>query len=155
MLELILSSMLIGLVATAGMSTFLWIITGFNIAKVDMIKAIGTLYTKNEDNALLPGIIMHFTAGIIFCFCYLILFKFFPIGNNSPLIFIILGSILGIVHGVVVSLLLIIAVAEHHPIESFRKAGVSVAIYHFLAHLIYGFIIWLYYSLLQIGLSIN
>lgn len=153
MIELILSSIFIGIIATAGMSTFLWIITGFNIAQVDMVKAIGSLYTKDEKTAMLPGLLMHFTAGIVFCFGYLILFKIFPIGDHSPLLFVALGSLLGIVHGVVVSLLLIIAVAEHHPLESFKKAGVAVAIFHFLAHLIYGLIIGLYYCLLQIGLN--
>jgi hypothetical protein len=48
---------------------------------------------------------------------------------------------IGIFHGVVFSFLLVILVAEHHPLEQFREAGSEVAIAHLAGHIIYGLIL--------------
>ena len=40
-----------------------------------------------------------------------------------------------------VSLALVISVAEHHPLERFRKAGITVAVSHLAGHMVYGLIV--------------
>jgi len=47
----------------------------------------------------------------------------------------------GVFHGLVVSFLLAVLVAEHHPIEQFQKAGSEVAAAHLFGHIIYGLIV--------------
>jgi len=39
--------------------------------------------------------------------------------------------------------LLVVIVAEHHPIEQFHGAGFEVAIAHFVGHVIYGILVGL------------
>ena len=150
----IISSTIIAMIATAGMSSFLWIITGLKLSNVDMVKAIGSLYTRKEETSFFPGLMMHFTAGIIFCNLYILLFKVFPATVATPFIYVVLGISAGFVHGIVVSLLLVILVAEHHPLNKYRNVGFSVAVYHFLAHIIYGFIIGFMYYLISGGVSV-
>ena len=49
-----------------------------------------------------------------------------------------IGLFTGFAQGLVVSLSLVVLIAEHHPQKSFRKAGFGVAIAHLLAHIVYG-----------------
>lgn len=154
MTSYLISSAIIGVIATSVMSSFLLLITGLKISNVDMIRAIGSIYTKSKKTALLPGVFAHFTAGVVFCHLYLILFNIFPLSVDNPFIYIILGTLSGMVHGVVVSLLLVILVAEHHPLKEFRRAGFDVAVFHLLAHVVYGFIVGFMYYLAMGGLSL-
>ena len=154
MASYLISAAIIGIIATSVMSSVLLLITRLNISNVDMIRAIGSIYTKAKHTALLPGVLVHFTAGIMFCHLYLILFHIFPISIGNPFIYVVLGTLSGMVHGVIVSLLLMILVAEHHPLKEFRRAGFDVAFYHLLAHVVYGFIIGFVYYLSVGGLII-
>jgi hypothetical protein len=147
MLDFILRVMLIGVLATFMMTFFLWSITAKKIINVDMVRAIGSFITRTERNSLLPGVIAHISAGIGFAFCYVFLFSIFPVSINSLFLSSMIGGLVGIVHGVVVSMMLVFAVAEHHPIERYRQAGFAVAVCHLIAHVIYGVSIGLFYLL--------
>jgi len=48
---------------------------------------------------------------------------------------------IGLFHGVAVGFLLVVAVAEYHPLKKFQEAGVEVAIAHLVGHVIYGVIV--------------
>ena len=74
MIELLLTAVG-GIVATAVMSSTLYFITWRGFANADMIRALGSLVTKKEENALLPGVLIHFTSGVIFSFVYVIFCK--------------------------------------------------------------------------------
>ena len=50
---------------------------------------------------------------------------------------------IGVFHGVAFGFLLVVTVAEHHPLEQYRNAGFEVAIAHFAGHVIYGILVGL------------
>ena len=135
----ILIIILSGILGTCGMSLVMWLITRSGLANADMIRAVGSIYTRSYENALLPGIIMHFTAGIIFAFLYVAFLSLFSLGSVGA--YIGVGAMTGVFHGLVVSFLLVVLVAEHHPIEQFQKAGAEVAVAHLFGHIIYGLIV--------------
>ena len=147
MLDFILHTILIGVLATSMMTFFLWTITAKKMINVDMVRAIGSFIVRTEKNSLLPGIVTHICAGVVFAFCYVFLFSIFPVFVNSLFFSSMIGGLVGIVHGVVVSMMLVFAVAEHHPLEKYRKAGFAVAVYHLIAHVIYGISIGFFYLL--------
>lgn len=147
-MDLLLLTAFIGIVATLGMTSFLWIITHLRIVDVDMVKAIGSIFTRSPENAFVPGLIIHFGAGIIFSFVYA---YFLQIPEIHTLFgYTGAGMLLGFIHGFVTSFSLVVLVAEHHPVKRFQRAGFWVAVFHALAHIIYGLIVgWMvgYYAL--------
>lgn len=134
-----------GIVGTAGMSLAMWIITKSGIANAAMIRAIGSMFTKSYDDSFGPGLAVHFISGILFAFLYVILISILaPISVAAT---IATGAMIGVFHGVAFGFLLVITVAEHHPIEQFRSAGFEVAIAHFVGHVIYGTLVGLVVAL--------
>ncbi len=57
--------------------------------------------------------------------------------------YLALGVLFGFAHGLVVSFMLVVLVAEHHPVARFQRAGLDVALAHLAAHIVYGFIVGL------------
>jgi len=70
------------------------------------------------------------------------------VGINRTSLLVFLGAMMGFLQGLVVSIGLVIVVAEHRPVERFRKAGVNVALIHLIAHVIFGAIIGLVSALI-------
>ncbi len=134
-------TVLAGIVGTAGMSLAMWIITKSGIANASMIRAIGSMFTKSYDNSFRPGLIVHFISGILFAFLYVILISLFA--PTSLAASIGAGAMIGVFHGVAFGFLLVVTVAEHHPLEQYRNAGFEVAIAHFAGHVIYGILVGL------------
>ncbi|MFA9408682.1 MAG: hypothetical protein ACERKJ_07575 [Candidatus Dadabacteria bacterium] len=130
-----------GLVGTLGMSLAMWLITKSGIANAEMIRAIGSLFTKSYDKSFEPGLIVHLISGILFAFLYVILISIFA--PTSLVAAIGAGAMIGVFHGVAFGFLLVVTVAEHHPLEQFRNAGFEVAIAHFVGHVIYGILVGL------------
>jgi hypothetical protein len=54
---------------------------------------------------------------------------------------VLICTLSGPFHGSVVSLMLVVLMAEHHPLERFREAGLRVAVTHVAAHIVYGFVV--------------
>ena len=54
---------------------------------------------------------------------------------------------MGIFHGIVVSMVLVMAVSDSHPLEQFREAGFGVAISHFIGHVVYGLTVGIVFGL--------
>lgn len=134
--ELLYSALISGLIGTAGITIFMSAVTKSGLANADMIRAVGSLFTKTLKNAFIVGIIIHTISGIIFALIYTIIITTFEVKGvlNSAGA----GVLIGFIHGAVVSFVLIAAVAEHHPIKQFQHAGFSVAVAHWLGHIIYG-----------------
>lgn len=130
-----------GLIATAGMSLLLWIITRLGMANAEMIRAIGSIFSRTYENSFLPGLIIHFIVGTIIAFFYVALINLFAPSSLAGSIAI--GGMIGVFHGVAFGFTLVIAIAEHHPLERFRTAGIEVAIAHFVGHVFYGMIVGL------------
>jgi hypothetical protein len=140
----ILSFFIIGLLATSAMTSFLWLITGLTRTNVDMIKALGALYTNTLENSLMPGIFMQFTGGILMTYVYGIFMSLLDYNTAYSYAFIGLG--IGLVHGIATTLVLKILLAEHHPSEEYRTISKSGASTHVFAHLLYGLVIGAMYG---------
>ncbi len=58
------------------------------------------------------------------------------IGTN-----LIVGGGLGMIHGLIMSLILIAAVADAHPLEEFQQRSFSIALSHWVGHVAYGLVV--------------
>ena len=134
-------TVLAGVIGTAGMSTLLWGITRSGIANAAMIRAIGSLFTQTYEHSFRPGLAAHFVVGIIIAFVYVALISLFAPTSLAGAI--ALGGMIGFAHGVAFGFTLVVAVAEHHPLEQFRNAGLEVAVAHLLGHVVYGVLVGL------------
>ncbi|MEM7009063.1 MAG: DUF6789 family protein [Thermodesulfobacteriota bacterium] len=139
MMNAFLTTIAAGIVGTTGMSLVMWFITSTGLANAAMIRAIGSMFTKSYENALGPGLLLHYISGILFAFLYVLLISL--LSPDSLVGAIGAGAMIGIFHGVAFAFLLVIMVAEHHPIEQFRNAGFEVAIAHLVGHLVYGLLV--------------
>jgi hypothetical protein len=139
--ELIWISLVAGFIGTAGMTIFLQIVTWTGLAHADIVRAVGSLFTKSINSAGGIGMFAHFISGILFAFFYAIIIVLF--GIDGVFRSTVAGLVIGFIHGFVVSFLLVVAVAEHHPLPQFRNPGLSVAVAHYAGHIIYGFLVGL------------
>ena len=83
--------------------------------------------------------IIHYVVGIVVAFIYLVLISLF--NPSTPLGYAGTGTMIGMFHGVAFAFLLVVVVAEHHPNEEFREAGLEVALAHLAGHIVYGFVV--------------
>lgn len=134
----IIDSIMSGVVATVAMTLFLWLLHYTGVVNADMPRAIGGIFTRSSENALVVGTVLHFIAGIVFGFVYIAIWSVFQL--DTPLL-LFTGAIMGTGHGLVVSFALIIFIAERHPLEQFQAAGFEVAVAHLVAHIIYGVVL--------------
>ena len=135
----IIFTALAGVIGTAGMSIALWGISHTGIANASMIRAIGSLFTRSYEDSFGLGLTVHFIVGIIIAFVYIALISLLaPVSLAGTIAY---GGMIGLAHGVAFGFLLVGAVAEHHPLEQFRKAGLEVAIAHLTGHVIYGVLV--------------
>ena len=145
--DFIQMSVVSGLIATTGMTLLLNAITKSGIANADMVRAVGSLFTRSLDNAAKTGIVIHYSVGLIFGFIYTFAIQAFNV--QSLLSNVGSGVLIGFIHGAVVAFLLVAAVAEHHPLKEFRQAGFSVAVAHWAAHLFYGLLVGIVLGLMK------
>ena len=134
-------TILAGVAGTAGMSIVLWGISHTGIANAAMIRAIGSLFTRSYEDSFGLGLTVHFIVGIIIAFVYVALISLFAPTSLAGAI--ALGGMIGFAHGVAFGFTLVVAVAEHHPLEQFRSAGLEVAVAHLFGHVIYGVLVGL------------
>ncbi|MBU44073.1 MAG: hypothetical protein CMN76_12695 [Spirochaetaceae bacterium] len=135
----VLNTIVAGLIATLGMSAVMYGIHATGLTNADMVRALGSLITKGKQKAMSAGFIAHLISGIMFAFPYAIIISAFTqTAISSPLT---LGALLGLFHGFVFSFMMIALVAENHPLEEYRSAGVSVAVAHILGHIAYGVLV--------------
>ena len=128
-----------GIIGTAGMEILLQSITKSGMANADMARAVGSLFTKKMENSYRIGILIQTMSGIIFAFFYAVVIVYFNV--HGFLSCAGAGTLIGFIHGAVVGFVLVAAVAESHPLEEFRQAGFSVAVAHWIGHLIYGLLV--------------
>jgi uncharacterized membrane protein YagU involved in acid resistance len=101
-----------------------------------MIVAIGSLITRSRENAFRTGIVLHAVSSFVFAMAYAYAMMKFGLSQLPNSFFAGIGF--GIVHGLVVSLMLVWVVAERHPLVEFQEAGLAVGVSHFAGHVAYG-----------------
>ncbi len=125
-----------GFVGTTLMTGAMWFIHRSGWANADMTRALGSLITRRYENSLLPGLAIHFSAGCIFAIGYLLVLRSLDLQSIRASIGV--GTALGAFHGAAMGFILMALVADTHPVERFRTAGVEVAAAHVVGHLAYG-----------------
>jgi uncharacterized membrane protein YagU involved in acid resistance len=149
----ILATILAGLTGTVMMTLSMASIHHAGWARANMVRALGSRVTGKWEGAIKVGLVLHLTAGILFAFPYV--FVISGVGPISTAQTILMGAVLGFVHGFVMSFILVAAVAEKHPIEYFRTAGFEVAAAHVFGHIAYGVGVALITSLMSIDFGIR
>jgi len=142
--EFLVVTLAAGIFGTGLMTLVMTWITRSGFAHVDMIEAIGSLFTKTTENARLIGGLLHFIAGVVFAMIYTFIINL--VGATGLPGSVLVGTLLGAFQGFVMSFLLVIWVAENHPVERYRNAGFRVAVSHFIGHLVFGFTVGLVVS---------
>jgi len=141
-----------GPLATGGMSLFMAFVSAVGLANANMIRAVGSVWTKSYDNSLKPGLAIHFAVGMVLAFVYALFISL--LNPGSLLEYVVGGVVFSTLHGLVVSFVLVVMVAQYHPIEKFQQAGSEVAVAHFAGHIIYGIIIGTILGIAKVKFSI-
>jgi len=138
-----------GLIGVAVMTFFLRRARFFHLPETQMVRAIGSYITKDADNALKPGAVIHTLAGIGFAYWYRYLLSTVPSFGDSLFNTVVAFGLIGLVHGLIVTLFLVIAVAQYHPVARFRKLDGGDMASHVIAHFAYGLTVGLVLAFLR------
>ena len=125
-----------GLVGTSFMSVLMTFIHRSGWANAVMIRALGSLFTRRSENALLPGLLVHFVSGILFAFAYAFIISGLELPSVASSMGV--GCLLGLVHGIAMSFILLAVMSEKHPLPQYREAGIDVGVAHIAGHVFYG-----------------
>lgn len=137
----LLTSLVAGLLGGTAMELVMGLISRGGWAKGDMIVAIGSLVTKTRENAFRVGAIIHAICAVGFAAVYAMLML--VLGMNHLPLSLMLGLGVGVLHGILVSLMLVWVVSESHPLPEFNDAGLEVGLSHFVGHVAYGAVVGL------------
>jgi hypothetical protein len=135
-LEIIFLAVVSGLTGTLAMTSFMTLTSQSGFANADMIRAIGSLFTKSLKNSFKTGLIIQTVSGVIFALFYTIIIT--SLNLRGVLGIAGAGTLIGFFHGAVVAFMLVTAVAERHPLHKFQQAGFTAAFIHWAAHVFYG-----------------
>ena len=148
MLRLIIMPIVAGFIATLGITGVLWGINRTGWTNADMVRAVGSFFTKSYENALGAGLVIHFINGIVFAALYLHILSLMGLEDLGAEI--LMGGAIGLGQGFLVGWA-IVRFAEWHPIEQFQKADYQVAIAHIVGHVVYGLLIGVVFGLMRIA----
>lgn len=137
----LLTALVAGVCGGAAMEGVLWLIGRGGWAKADMLVALGSLLTKSRDNAWRVGAVLHVISAIGFAMVYALLMLWLGL-THMPLS-MMLGLGVGLVHGLLVSLMLVWVVAEQHPLEEFNEATLAIGLAHLAGHVAFGGVVGL------------
>jgi hypothetical protein len=130
-----------GVLGGAAMIGVMRLIARAEWAKFDMIVAVGSLVTRSRQNAFRSGVVCHTLSAIFFATLYTIAMWKTGLAHFPIAAFACTG--IGIVHGMVVSILLVWIISEQHPLEEFKEADLAIALVHFAGHVAYGAVVGL------------
>jgi len=137
--KFILWSAVAGGLGALAMLLVLWVFTISGLAKVRLVIAVGSLLTRSYEKAALVGGCIHAALGLFFGQIYtwaLVAIGHPGIGSNM-----MWGAVMGMFQGLVMSLVLIAAVADAHPLEEFQQRSFAIALSNWAAHVFYGLVV--------------
>jgi uncharacterized membrane protein YagU involved in acid resistance len=141
LVNFLLTAFVAGLLGGIAMEFVLWVIGRGGWAKADMIVALGSMFTKARDTAWRVGALLHLASAVVFAVGYTLLM--YALGYTQMPWSAALGTGVGFLHGLIVSLGLVWVVAEQHPLEEFNEAGLAIGLSHIVGHVVFGFIVGL------------
>ncbi len=139
LLGYLVTALVAGILGGLAMELAMWLISRAGLARGDMVLALGSLLTKSRENAYRVGLVVHATAAIGFGLVYALLMV--TLGYTHMPLSLMLGLGVGTLHGLVVSLILVWIVSDHHPLEEFKEADLLVGLSHFAGHVAYGAVV--------------
>jgi len=128
----------LGLVA---MEIVFWLIGRLGWAKADMILALGSLITKSRENGFRVGMVIHAASAVVFALLYTL--GLMAIGYTRLPNSLMVGLGVGVLHGLIVSLMLVWVIADQHPLEEFKEADLAIGLSHVVAHAAFGAVVGL------------
>jgi len=123
-----------GLIGTALMLLFLRVTAGVGGPAATLPLAFGLLQRERRDGNYGIGLCLHLVMGIAFAWGYAAIVRSLDVHGAA---IAGLTAALGTVHGLVVSMLML-ATAEQHPQGEFRANPIRPALWHAVAHIVYG-----------------
>ena len=114
LVSFLLTALVAGVLGGAAMEFALWLIGRVGWAKADMLVALGSLLTKSRESAWRVGAVLHATSAVGFALVYTLLMYWLGVTHLPRSLMLGLG--VGMVHGLIVSLMLVWVVAEQHPL---------------------------------------
>jgi len=148
LIKYLFTSLVAGVLGGFAMELAMWLISRAGLAKGDMILALGSLLTKSRENAYRTGLYIHATAALGFALVYTLLLV--TLGYTNLPVSLMMGLGVGVLHGIVVSLMLVWIVADKHPLEEFKEADLLVGLSHFAGHVAYGAMVGLVVGLMPL-----
>ena len=159
--ELLLSSVLSGLVATGLMVVVLYLPALWNGLYYDTLGAIGSIWTRAvNDRARVLGMLALLVGGVAFAVFYGAFAMMFIEGRggfqapsymvfqNSPvpidLFFPLLGLVGGFGHGIFMSLITSFIVTDFHPVEAFRQP-LPLILSFLIGHSVFGVLVMFFH----------
>jgi hypothetical protein len=144
LLRIAVTAVIAGILGGSAMLAVMRLISRAEWAKYDMIVAVGSMVTRSRENAFRAGAIIHTISAIGFALLYSAIMWNFGLNHMPTAPFV--GLLFGVVHGMIVSLLLVWIVSEQHPLEEFREAGLAVGLVHFAGHVAFGAVVGLVFG---------
>lgn len=140
---------LVSVLATVFLLTYLWALEKTKIASVSIIRSFGSLFSQDKKAYFKSGIIFHLACGFFFGLLYIFLFRILPIPGWGRYTFMygVVGMGMGFNHGMLDALVLSILLPKHHPIDSYKKAGLETAILHGIGLIPYGLVIGILFKI--------
>jgi hypothetical protein len=135
------TSVVAGILGGWAMIGVMRLITRAEWARFDMIVAVGSLITRTREHALRTGATVHAVSAIGFAALYTLAMWKFGLAHFPIAIFACAG--IGIVHGMIMSLLLVWVICDEHPLQEFKEADLAVGLVHFAGHVAYGAVVGL------------
>lgn len=138
-MQFVLVSAVAGLIGAAGMAAVLFLFSRKGWTRVNLVVALGSVVTRKSRNALGVGAAIHAVAGVLFAMVYTMIFAFF--GLDFPLSILFVGLFLGFLHGVVMSLIIVVTLVLSEGDGEFKKVEFSSGPVHLLGHILYGLLV--------------
>ncbi|MDP3070186.1 MAG: hypothetical protein Q8N18_07855 [Opitutaceae bacterium] len=135
----LLTALVAAALAGVAMELVMGVIARVARVKGNMILALGSLLTKRREQAFRVGLIVHATAAVAFGVLYTLLMV--TLGLTAMPISMMLGLGVGVLHGIVFSLMLVWVVADQHPLEEFKEADLLVGLSHLAGHAAFGAVV--------------
>lgn len=129
-------ALLAGVLGAAAMEAVMWGIGRAGWAKADMIVALGSLFTHRRENSFRVGVVLHAISAVVFSIGYAL--AMLALEQTALPGSFVLGLGIGVLHGIIVSLMLVWVVSEQHPLEEFKEADLAIGLSHLTGHVAFG-----------------
>lgn len=134
--DFLLTSIFAAVLGAAAMGGVMWLITRPHWARANMVIAVGSLFTRSREHAARVGFLAHCVSAVVWAMIYTLAMIHLNLTGFPRALFA--GTGFGVLHGLVVSLMLVWVVSEQHPLEEFRDADFASGVSHFAGHVAFG-----------------